>query len=480
MICGILGEQTQEPVLSPKLGVVFERRHIVDYINSTGTDPISGDQLSVNDLITINQSPHTDPLPQTLIPNMLSAFQKQWDAVAVELFTLRKQLHTARLELSTALYQYDAAVKVALTAMRERDEAREALNQLAAGLGNQKLAQPATNGVEEPNHTDSAVASEIPTEVELEVNAAQQELFAYHKANKTKDAPVVDGSLSTKNVGAAPFKRCVLANVDSAHISAVIVGTALVFTNSLEEDGQHSKVAAKGTKAVALNASGKLAFALANSVVIEDTQVPFSGCTHLLFHPKIETLAIAASDDALAVLYERQVVAQFPQDSSDPVSALAIHGDGVLLAVATQGTVSVRSLAENLKTVATHKTPCPTITQVIFASNGYWMIVVSQDDEKSVVEVVDLRKNTVSHTITRESSIRGVAIDPSLQVVAIADDATISFERYIKKGKLWESVDQIITQSSILALGFAKMKLFSVTEDAKIQEYSVDKAPEDE
>ena len=121
---------------------MFEKRLIEAYISENGTDPVTNEELSVDDLVELKSAQVVRPRPPTLtsIPSLLSVFQNEWDALALETYTLKQQLVQTRQELSTALYQHDAAVRVIARLSRERDEARDALSKITMNGG------PTTNG----------------------------------------------------------------------------------------------------------------------------------------------------------------------------------------------------------------------------------------------------------------------------------------------------------------------------------------------
>lgn len=136
------------------LGHVFERRLIEFYISENGTDPVTKDELTLDDLVDLKSARVVRPRPPTLtsIPSLLSAFQTEWDALALETYTLRQQLAQTRQELSTALYQHDAAVRVIARISRERDEARDALSRLSVngtGAGDGDAMQVDSKGLSE-------------------------------------------------------------------------------------------------------------------------------------------------------------------------------------------------------------------------------------------------------------------------------------------------------------------------------------------
>ena len=118
-------------------GNVFEKRLIEAYIAENEKDPVTGEELTLDDLVELKSSRTVPPRPPTLtsIPSLLSVFQNEWDALALETYTLRQHLTQTRQELSRALYEHDAAVRVITRLSRERDEAREALSKITINGG---------------------------------------------------------------------------------------------------------------------------------------------------------------------------------------------------------------------------------------------------------------------------------------------------------------------------------------------------------
>lgn len=133
----VSGEAPEEPVVSKKTGTVFEKRLIEKYIEENGKDPITGDELDPEDLLPVQSARVVRPRAPNLtsIPALLSTFQNEWDALALETFKLKQQLSQTRDELANALYQHDAAVRVIARVTRERDEARAALSRVTVSAG---------------------------------------------------------------------------------------------------------------------------------------------------------------------------------------------------------------------------------------------------------------------------------------------------------------------------------------------------------
>jgi hypothetical protein len=132
MFCEISGVEPEEPVLSRKSGYLFERRLILKALASSGGKcPISGEDLSEDDLVAVRVSgSNAQPLPATAasIPGLLTHVRNEWDAMVLEAHRLKQLLASTRQELAHALYQYDAATRVIARLSREKEEVSKAVN----------------------------------------------------------------------------------------------------------------------------------------------------------------------------------------------------------------------------------------------------------------------------------------------------------------------------------------------------------------
>lgn len=129
-------------VLLNLTGNIFEKRLIEAHVVQHGTDPVTGEDLTTDDLVELRSTHIAKPRPptHTSIPSLLSIFQNEWDTLALETYSLRDHLEKTRRELSSALFQHDAAIRTIERLTRERDEARDALSKVTFASGD------ATNG----------------------------------------------------------------------------------------------------------------------------------------------------------------------------------------------------------------------------------------------------------------------------------------------------------------------------------------------
>jgi pre-mRNA-processing factor 19 len=219
MFCAISGHAPEQPVASKKSGHVFERRLAEKYVAETGRCPVTGEPLSADDLLPLvpvavpgggngngaaaaaaaAPAPPRQPLAAASVPGLISLLRDEWDASALEAHSLRAQLHSARQELAHALYQHDAACRVIARLLRERDDARAALEAGGAprGVGGEQQQQQhngAANhnkrarpeGNDDGGGDDHHPTAALPDHVAEDVMAVSAEL---QKARRARAAP---------------------------------------------------------------------------------------------------------------------------------------------------------------------------------------------------------------------------------------------------------------------------------------------------
>lgn len=488
MICSITGEKALEPVVSPKSGAIFDRKHITNYIATSGTDPITDEPLTVEELVTIapvSEIIPPNPVAATSIPALLRTFQNEWDSLALEVFTLRKQLHTARQELSSALYHHDAAVRVAANAIRERDEVKQALAKLAANLANEPNGQSTEVAIEKPmEHVEHATA----------ISSARDDLYRLHKSSKTVLSldPQQTIAFSDPTTKTHPFKKVTAKHFH--HTTLLIASsTGSVATYDFSSENADKFTAAKGT------------ITSMNHVTYNDTTLPILAYkeklvlgenvhtlpnTHkdiisqILVHPSLTNLFVTLGGQEWKLNDTSKEAPLYSVLADEPVTCGAIHVDGALLAIGTKsGKIYVYSLTDGQK-VSTLETQNASVSKLQFALNGYWLLAGSNVDSTSSVEIFDLRKNTLIHSIALDAHLVDFFIDPSSSLIFVADSQALSIHRYFKKGKKFVnnetkidlddelvSIEMICEGKEVIKDG--EIKVVGVGNDSKVVEYDI-------
>ena len=184
MLCSITGTVAKEPVVSIKSGHVYEKKLVAKVIKDTGLCPITNEPLSMDDIVDIKHC-HINTVKSetaTSVPGLLTLLQNEWDAVALELFQVKKTLQETRQELSHALYQHDAATRVIARLIRERDEYRSRMEEQSAVVQQEEPAK-AEREQEEPKKKkarkeldDSVLDSMTKTSKELSGRRKKREI----------------------------------------------------------------------------------------------------------------------------------------------------------------------------------------------------------------------------------------------------------------------------------------------------------------
>lgn len=144
LVCAISKQIPDQPVVSPASGCVFEKRLIEKYISEYGKDPITNEPLQEDQLIEIKQQFQKVIKPKlpnvSSIPDLLGQLRNEYDAFALDKFELEQNRQTLRQELSHALYQQDASLRVIARLMTQMEELQAKMgeqNELIAKLKSQ-------------------------------------------------------------------------------------------------------------------------------------------------------------------------------------------------------------------------------------------------------------------------------------------------------------------------------------------------------
>lgn len=432
-------------MISKVSGRIYEKRLAETHISEHGTDPVTDEECTVDDLIEINgYTPVVKPRPNSLtsIPSLLGALQTEWDAMALEVFQLRKQLQQTKQELSSALYHHDAAVRVAARLNKERDEARKALAQLSANVG---VSAPSTNDEEPQDETmenaNTTTTEKVPEQVVEAIQLRVQQLGGKNRKNRN-----VENSASPDQVKEYQevHKTKQLFTTVSNH-SLNVQGDQILTGGGKSQCGiyslsekklEHTGKCGGNVTATRWMDNGSYAVGLkTGKVEIYDSQhhkqVTFDNHSTkivALFNSPSGYL-ISVSENLCAIHSESEVVWQV--QLTDVVSA-AVHPDGHLLSIgASTGDITFYDLTTG--DVAGSYKAEESVNALAISENGFTLAAACGES----VLIYHLGKAALLQTIEVGAAVTSVDFDYSSQYLAIASTSHISIAFYNKPAKDW-------------------------------------------
>ncbi|GLU08226.1 hypothetical protein SLE2022_251500 [Rubroshorea leprosula] len=427
MNCSISGEVPEEPMVSKNSGLLFEKRLIERHIADYGKCPVTGEPLTLDDIVPIKTGKIVKPrsLTAASIPGMLGMFQNEWDALMLSNFALEQQLHAARQELSHALYQHDAACRVIARLKKERDEARSFLAQaerqlpLPASTAVAANASALSNGKRAAEDEDLGPGAKrmrpgISQNIIAELTDCNTALSKQRKNRQISPTLVPLEALERyTQVHSHPLHKTTKAGITSIDInfSKDIIATGGVDSNAVllhRTSGQiistlsgHSKKVTS-VKFVAQNDLFLSGSADKTVRVWQGSEDGNYECCHVLKEHAAGVQAVTvhatnnyfvtASLDSTWCFYDLSsgsCLAQVahPSDSQGYTSA-AFHPDGLILGTGTSDAVVRIWDVKSQGNVANFDGHTGAVSAISFSENGYFLATAAHDG----VKLWDLRK----------------------------------------------------------------------------------------
>ena len=380
MVCEISGEPIvgkDEAVVTPSGHVCLKRLLLTKLMENGGMDPFEDKRpLSEDQLVTLNTTASVaKPKPSAMsMPSMLQTVQTEYDALVLELFDTRKALEETRRELSQALYQNDAAIRVVARVSQERDTFQQQLEQWKASASASasasatiSISSAAPPVKEEPAaspnkrrriETTEVLKNDLPdqdiakmSEVWAQLNKVRKPTLkaaaaeapspenmakmtflnqkAWHKSTN-KGIPCLASSISDGlTVTAGKDKQLVVYDETNKVVKHTFAFKAVATAAAI---GKGLVVA--GTKSGIIRA-----YFLSSDEPISSSIAVKSAIVNISVHPTGEHVVACTSDGSVIVCIaedgQLQEVASFSAPSKESYTSAALHPDGLIYVAGT-------------------------------------------------------------------------------------------------------------------------------------------------
>ncbi|CAB4255578.1 E3 ubiquitin-protein ligase PRP19 [Maudiozyma barnettii] len=431
MFCAISGKPPRVAAISPSSKCVFEKSLLEQYVKEHGIDPVSNEPITVDQIITVAQSPLQHSLNDNLnsatlnsnysIPSLLSTLQNEWDALMLENFSLRKQLDQITKEFSTALFERDAAKLVAARLLQEKNVA---LNDIKTVVSTYAEASRSNNNLME----DSSI-KDSHSDMSKSMVSDSQDFVKETKKHIPKELVLPEGdnvfeanSTSEKLAsGMICFPRITYIE-DKKRIPRIFqdpLSLSIIYDSfSNQKKFDIPETWTVGNEAllsmlcltndenivVALTRDNKLVvYDLEKQETLNSIYFEVKDVIYICCHERVmkDCILIVKRDGTVAYVNykkytadENSIITVISGEPSVSYQYAQLHKDGLLLALGDKVSVSLINLSNPLDQpiVFQCNREIPSdggLTKVFFPRNGYWMMVQSEAE----IFTFDLRKD---------------------------------------------------------------------------------------
>ncbi len=369
-------------------GHVCSRRILLQkFQENGGLDPFTQAPLSEDDLIELKTSTNVPPRTAASFPSILKHLQEEYDAVLLELIDTRAALQETRQELSTALYQNDAAIRVIARLSAERDAARntqmeqpppEKKRKVAAAIESQNLSEKDLQEMQDV--WESLKSTRKARQKEASDKAWSPEQHAALQVSQqsmTLESPT-SLAVSASSIVGCSHKQLLLYDAQQHKVIASVDASL----STVDIDSKHIAGGSdSGLLSIWLYQEG---IKLAHSVSVDQAIV------HVQLHPNQTHVIVTTQDGVIRIfrIEESVPLVGVYKNEGATLTTGALHPDGLIYIVGTTtGTLAIWDL-KNQVLAGTMGGGSP-VVDVVFSNNGYH---IAAAHENGVIVIWDLRK----------------------------------------------------------------------------------------